>query len=391
MVSIRQALQLIDKTITVTGIETITAENSTDRILAEPVYAPIDMPPFRQSAMDGYALHVHPDFERYQVVGEIPAGSDKTYELKPGTCVRIFTGAAVPESATAVVMQEDCVAANGHIKINGTLLKGSHIRKQGEQIARGESALEPGTRLTPWCVGFLCALGITQVSVYRRPKIAVIATGSELIKPGQPLTPGKIYESNSYMLASAIKHYNCGEARLFWVHDDLDAVTQSLRDALTWADFILLSGGISAGDYDFAGRAMAQNGVNEIFYKVNQKPGKPLYFGTTGQNQYLFALPGNPSAAITSFLVYVLPAMRKAGGNGFTGLQKLKIPLAAAYTKTDNRAHLLKAFSDSGKIHILSGQNSDMLQSFTKANAIALIPEEAKTLEASEPVELFLL
>ncbi|MCC7455282.1 MAG: molybdopterin molybdotransferase MoeA [Crocinitomix sp.] len=391
MVSINQALKLIDSQVKLSARENVVLTEMVGRILAEPLYAPLDLPPFRQSAMDGYAINYLPDQKHYTIKGEIAAGSSDTFELKPGEAVRIFTGACTPHSANAVVMQENCIALDSLLTLQDEVKLFQHIRNQGDQIKKNSLALESGTLLNPAAVGFISALGIETVNVYRKPKIAIIATGSELIKPGNLLSAGKIYESNSYMLQAAIDYYRVGESEIFSVHDDLEATKSKLLEVMNRADFVLLSGGISAGEYDFVAQALNEIGVEGVFHKVRQKPGKPLYFGVEKNNRYVFALPGNPSAAMTSFLIYVLPALKKFAGGGFNGLQKIRGKIQTAYKKNDDRTHLLKAHTDEHSVRILDGQNSDILMSFIHANSIALIPEGSQTIDIDQSLEVFLL
>lgn len=391
MITIEQALQQIDEVVSVSSKITLPLTQSTGRTLAEPIYAPIDLPPFRQSAMDGYALNFNPDFDHYLIAGEIAAGDATTFTLEPGQCVRIFTGARVPDSANMVIMQEDIRIENGFIILENHVKEGSHIRKQGEQIKKNEPVYPAGRKLTPACIGFLCSLGVTEVMSYRKPSITIIATGSELVKPGQPLPQGKIYESNSYMLQSAVDYYKLADSKIIWVKDDLKEISEIIHSAIHQSDFILLSGGVSAGDYDFVSQALEMNGVKCIFHKVKQKPGKPLYFGKCETGTYVFGLPGNPAAAMTSFLVYVIPALRKFSGEGFTGLQKVQIPLENAYVKNDDKGYFLKASIKNHKAKILQGQNSDMMFSFSESDALMYIPEDVHQMEADDLVELYLI
>lgn len=391
MVTISQALKLIDNQVKKSQTEHVTLHKMVGRILAEPIHAPLDLPPFRQSAMDGYAINYQTGQKSYLIKGELPAGSPESFDLKQGESVRIFTGACVPDTANAVIMQENCSVKNSILTLQDDVKLFQHIRNQGDQIRKNSLALERGTLLSPAAVGFISALGIESVEVYCKPKIAIIATGSELIKPGNLLSPGKIYESNSYMLQAAIEYYRVGDAEIFSVHDDLEATKSKLIKVMNHADFVLLSGGISAGEYDFVAQALQQIGVEGVFHKVRQKPGKPLYFGVGKNNCYVFALPGNPSAAMTSFLIYVMPALKKFAGAGFNGLQKISGKIHIPYKKNDNRAHLLKAFTDQNSVRILDGQNSDILMSFTQANSIALIPEDAHTVDKDQTLEIFLL
>lgn len=241
MVTISQALKLIDNQVKQSQTEKVQLAKMVGRVLAEQIHAAVDLPPFRQSAMDGYAIHYLTDQKNYTIKGELPAARSDTFELKPGEAIRIFTGACVPDSANAVIMQENCIAQDTLLTLQDEVKLLQHIRNQGDQIKKNSLALESGTLLSPATVGFISALGIESVEVYCKPKIAIIATGSELIKPGNALTAGKIFESNSFMLQAAIDYYRVGEAEIFSVHDDLLATKSKLIEVMTHADFVLLS------------------------------------------------------------------------------------------------------------------------------------------------------
>jgi len=391
MVTIQEALNLINAEIATLANEVVGIEKMTHRILAEDLVAPIHLPPFDQSAMDGFALRLAPNVLSYKIVGELAAGSSQEYKLHPGECISIYTGAKVPDTANAVVMQEDAIKNETQISLTTDVIIGQHIRTKGEQIAEGTIALTKGTLLTPSLVGFICSLGITTTTVYKQPKIVVIATGSELTLPGTNLSVGKIYESNSFMLKSAVEFYQLGFVQIDRSEDSLEATKKAITKALETADFILLSGGISVGKYDFVERALTECGVKGVFHKVKQKPGKPLYFGKSDTNKFIFALPGNPSAAMTSFLIYVFPALKKAAGFPFKGLKKIQLQLSKDYVKSDERAHLLKSSIENNKVTILDGQNSDVLKSFAQSTGIAVIPAENKVTLANDFVDVYLL
>ena len=391
MVTITEALRLIDNEISTLNEETVEITSATKRVLSQHILAPINLPPFDQSAMDGYAINFKTQYDSFNIVGEIQAGSPQDYSLEPGQGVRIFTGAKVPESANVVIMQEDVTVFDKRITLTKKPNLGQHIRKTGEQIKTNEIALKKDTMLSPSAIGFICSLGLTEVMVYAQPKIEIIATGSELVLPGNKLAPGQIYQSNSFMLKSAVEFYQLGHTQIQCVEDSLEKTTEAIKIALDNVDFVLISGGISVGEYDYVERALKQLGVQGIFHKVRQKPGNPLYFGKLKNKKYVFALPGNPSAAMTSFLIYVLPALRKAAGFGFEGLKKIQMPIDQDYSKTDDRAHLLKSKIINNKIHILGGQNSDILNSFTDADSLALISEANALTKNNELIDAYLL
>ena len=370
----------------------IDVAGSTGYVLAEDVLSPIDMPPFPQSAMDGYALGAgsKKDGTGYRLIGEIAAGSSVQFGLKTGECVRIFTGAAVPESATAVVQQEWIERDGDAIILQREVAEMMHIRPKGEQIKTAQVALEKGTHITPGTIGFLHMLGITSVNAYAKPKTTILITGNELVEPGTELHFGQIYESNSQMLISALLREGT-ESESHRISDSLDETIEKLGKALETNDLIIITGGISVGDHDHVGNALAELGVTEVFYKVAQKPGKPLFFGTK-EGKAVFALPGNPAASLTCFYEYVLPVLRKFCGREDVHLPSFQLPLADQNSiRPLGRAQFLKASVQNGSVQILEGQSSAMLNTFALANALVYVEANCEPKSARDLVEVHLL
>ncbi|MDC8002480.1 molybdopterin molybdotransferase MoeA [Aureisphaera galaxeae] len=387
MVSIPEALQIIeDNVFPTTQSEMKRVSEALGYVLSEAVASPINMPPFRQSAMDGYALHLH-DSNTYTLVGEVKAGDAHQLDLNSGDAIRIFTGAAVPDTANAVVMQEKVSARGETIQIEGTVALHANIRPQGEQVKEGSTALEKGTLLTPAGIGFLTSLGITEVNVHKKPTITIVTTGNELIAPGQPLEHGQIYESNATMLASSLQGLGYDKVTIRKVEDDYDKTFKLLQSSILESDLVLITGGISVGDYDFVGKALIEMGVNQLFYKVKQKPGKPLFFGKK-EETVVFALPGNPAAALTCFNIYVRKALERMSGNLHFSITKTKEPLAAPFQRKGDRPQFLKAMYANGSVTILDGQSSAMLQTFALANALVFAPEEMVDMKPGDIVDV---
>ena len=338
--------------------------------LADEVKAPYDMPAFDNSAMDGYALCGI--FQEYNIVGEVAAGDTNSIALKAGEAVRIFTGARVPESASAVMMQEK-TKVEGNILLMEELPKmGQNIRKKGGELKEGQRVFEAGHVLNPRSMGLLGSLGLEQVQVFAKPTINLITTGNELVQPGQPKSEGQIYESNSFALTGAMKQFGFECQQTKQVADDFEATKRSIGETLQTCDVLLLSGGISVGDYDFVKQALEENGVEELFYKVFQKPGKPLFFGRKA-NQFVFALPGNPASSLTCFYIYVLPMLQKLSGYSKLGLPSYQFPMKHAYESRFDRPSFLKAGIVDGLVEILDGQGSSMIQSMALGNALAFV------------------
>ena len=357
--------------------------------LFEDIYSPINMPPFRQSAMDGYALHLHEDLT-YTLIGEVQAGNASRLQLKKGEAVRIFTGAPVPDTANAVMMQEKVKVDGNTISITHKINQELNIRPLGEQVKQGDLALKQGTKLTPAAIGYLSSLGITKVSVYKKPNIALVTTGNELIEGGQELTYGKIYESNSKMLLSALYSLKFYDVTIHKVEDDYHQTLSKLKEVINANDLVIITGGISVGDYDFVGKALKELQVEELFYKVKQKPGKPLFFGKKHHTS-IFALPGNPAAALTCFYVYVYIALQNMMNKKVNELPRVKAKSVSNFTKKGDRPQILKAIYNNEEVEILEGQNSSMQQTFAISNALVYAPEDVNEIKINDMVETILL
>jgi len=390
MITVEEAFELVDIHInTTTKPENKLVIDATGFVLSKDVLSPINMPPFRQSAMDGYALYLHND-DNYTVIDEVKAGDDHHPTINAGETVRIFTGSPVPDTANTVIMQEKVSRDGDQLKLNYPVSENENIRPLGEQIKKGELALQEGTKLTPAAIGFLTTLGIAEVSVYSKPSIAIVTTGSELIKVGQPLTYGKIYESNSWMLQSALQSLDYNTITLTKVKDDYTSTVSSIKKAISENDVVLISGGISVGDYDFVGKALTQLDVEQVFYKVKQKPGKPLFFGKK-EDKVIFALPGNPASALSSFYVYVYPTLQRLSGEKDFSLNRINVKSASTYFKKGDRAQFLKGYLKDGKVTILEGQSSAMLHTFALANVLVYVPEDVNNILVNDSVKVFCL
>ncbi|GGZ93056.1 molybdopterin molybdotransferase MoeA [Algibacter mikhailovii] len=390
MISISEAISQVKKTGKPLLKKTIkSVEKAGGYILYEDIMSPINMPPFRQSAMDGYGLHLK-DTLSYHLIGEVKAGDGHQPLLNPGEAVRIFTGAPVPDSVNAIMMQEKVTVDGSSITIDNQIPLEHNIRPLGEQVKTGDVALKKGTKLTPAAIGYLISLGITKVAVFKKPNIALITTGNELIEAGQDLPYGKIYESNSKMLLSALYNLKYYDVTLYRVEDDYNKTVKTLNDAIIANDLVLITGGISVGDYDFVGRALEALEVTELFYKVKQKPGKPLFFGKK-ENTQIFALPGNPAAALSCFYVYVYIALQQLMNRDVTELPRVKAKTLNSFQKKGDRPQFLKGIYNHGQVEILDGQNSSMLQTFALSNALVFAPGDINAIETGDTIEVILL
>jgi molybdopterin molybdotransferase len=389
MISVQEAFSILEQNLPALHKVECSLFQARKHILAQSLLSPINMPPFRQSAMDGYALCLH-DALVYKIIGEIKAGDSHIVELLPGQAVKIFTGAAVPDSAQAVIQIEKAAANGTQLLLDELVEPETNVRPIGEQISAGDLALEKGTLLNAAAIGFLAGLGFTKVSVFKKPKVGIVVTGNELSKPGTPLEYGKVYESNGIMLQSALIDSFYDAVTLYEVNDDFENTKNKLNEALTANDVVLVSGGISVGDYDFVARALKELQVKTLFYKVNQKPGKPLFAGKLN-NKMVFALPGNPAACLTCFYVYVLPTLAILSGAEANYQQAVLFPLAHDYEVKNTRSQFLKASISNGEAEILTHQNSSMLNSFSVSNGLVYVPHGHYELKKGDDVAVYLL
>lgn len=389
MVTVQEAISIIESNTVKLQTQQVDLIDALGCTLAQEIKSTIDMPPFNQSAMDGYAVALH-DSSIYTLIGEIKAGDNAQIELQPGECVRIFTGAMVPEGANCVAKQEIVERIDDtKIRVETPIFKFGNIRPKGEQISKGDLGLAQGTFINTGAIGFAAMLGRTSLTVYQKPQIAVIATGSELIKPGLELPDGAIYESNTFSLQAALKTAGFS-ASIDSVEDDYDATKAKIKDAIDRYDVVMITGGISVGDYDFVGDILSELGVNTGFYKIKQKPGKPMYFGYKG-SKLIFALPGNPASALSCYYNYVLPALNMMAGKAHPHLEKRTLTLQSDYKKTPKMTHFLKGLAQDDKVEILGKQSSAMLNSFVDGNCLIILEEGLENWNSGDKVQALMI
>ncbi|MGH8145217.1 MAG: molybdopterin molybdotransferase MoeA [Rhodanobacteraceae bacterium] len=362
-------------------IEAVRLEDTLGRVLAEDVRAPHPLPPFANSAMDGFALRgaeLPASGERlFKLVGEVFAGTDSAPEVGPGQCVRITTGAPVSPGADTVVIKENVTVDGNSVTVKAGEKAGANVRAAGEDYAEGDLAFTAGTPLGAAQLAVLAALGIAQVQVRRPPRIAVIATGNELVPAGQPLGFGQIHESNAVMLAALAREAHATVAVSLRIRDEPEALRAALLAAAADADIVVTSGGVSAGEADHLPSVLRE--VGEIhFHKVRLKPGMPTLFGQIGASLY-FGLPGNPVASAVTFRLFVGFALRALQGVG-TVPKTSRARLAAALHKRHARAELARCslHTDADGVQwatLHAKQGSGMLRGLAETDALALLPE----------------
>ncbi len=392
LISILEAKSLIAEHIKAIPTIKVSLNNAAGLILSEDIYSKTDVPPFNQSSMDGYALNYAgwKQNNTLKIEGLAQAGLAKHNPLQANNTCRIFTGAAVPPGADTVVMQEKVDIQDGKLIIkDSNLIAGQNVRIQGSEAKKGELALEKGCLLNAPAIGFLAGLGIHELMVHPRPTVSIILTGNELQQPGLPLSYGQVYESNSYALSAAIRELGILNVDVFSAEDDLKILTEVLAIAMEQSNLVLLTGGVSVGDYDFVIRAAEANGVEQIFHKIRQKPGKPLYFGKKG-DKYIFGLPGNPASVLTCFYEYVYPAIELLS-NREKELIRMNAILETDIKKPAGLSQFLKAYFDGKTVKDLKAQESFRLSSFAKANCLIKLDQDRTEYLAGEEVEIHLL
>jgi len=287
-------------------------------------------------------------------------------------------------------MQEKTSVENTTLILDEVPTLQQNIRPQGEQIVTGVLAIAEGNIMSPSAISYLTSLGVTKVTVYPKPKVAIVVTGSELVQPGGALSHGKIYESNSILLANTLKKEGILEYEIFRVEDNFEATRLLLDQVTQQNDFVLVSGGISVGDYDYVGSALKEIGTAQIFYKIKQKPGKPLFFGKRDKC-FVFALPGNPASALTCFYMYALPMLRFYSGIEKPFLPRVSRNLSHDYQVKGIRAQFLKAVVKGHDVSIIAQQSSAMISGFIEANAYVFVPENSGLITKATSVEVILL
>jgi molybdopterin molybdotransferase len=370
--------------------------------LAEDVVAPISLPSFDNSAMDGYAVVVEDvagasvdEPVELPVVGEIGAGRASILAISPGTAVKIMTGAPVPAGATAVVPYEWTDRGVARVRISQAPRPAQHIRPTGDDITEGDMLLEEGTVLGPRHLGLLAAVGRATVRTRPRPRVVVISTGSELRDPGSPLAPDAIYDGNSYLLAAAARAAGAIAYRVGIVPDDPQAFTEALGDQLVRADLVVTSGGVSEGDFDVVKEALSSQG-SMWFGGVAMQPGKPQGFGTVGEDDTpVFTLPGNPVSSYVSFETFVLPAIRRMMGKLPYSRPTTRARLTHGLSSPEGRQQMVRALYDTDRggafVTPVGGHGSHLLGDLATSNAIVVVPAETTSLQAGEMVQVLKL
>lgn len=378
LMPVEQALaQLLDEARPRLASETVTLAQAVGRVLLEDIVAACDVPPWHNSAMDGYAVDSRSlRTDTPLVISQrIPAGVAPA-ALAPATAARIFTGAPMPAGADAVVMQENCRVQGERVLVTTPVVSGENVRRQGADVALGSTVLQAGHRLRPQDIGVLAATGHATVRVGRLPRVVLMTTGDELVEPGQPLLPGQIYNSNVYTLAALLRVLGIEPIDAGRVPDTLEKTEAALRQAAQQADCIITSGGVSAGEEDHVRTALQRCGELAI-WKLALKPGKPFAFGRI-DDSLLFGLPGNPVSAFVTFLLLVRPALLAMMGATATCLPERLEPSGFALPVSGPRQAYLRVCLQGGggdrHLQVLPDQSSGVLSSVSRGDGLAIIP-----------------
>jgi len=368
-------------------------------VLAEDVTAAVSLPSFDNSSMDGYAVRAKDttnSSERtpttLQVTAEIAAGDTASYELVPGAAIKIMTGARMPAGADAVVPVESTDGGTAQVEIRRDVAPGDAVRYAGGDAAEGETLLTAGVRMRPLQIAVAASAGRKVVKVRPRPRVVVLSTGNELTEPGTPLVPGRIWDSNSYMLAAAVREAGALAFRRSVVPDDPAGVLPALEEQLARADLLITTGGVSMGGEHAVVKAALSELGTVTFRKVAMQPGMPQGFGTIGEKRVpIFTLPGNPVSAYVSFLLFVRPAIAALQGAGDLRLPAVRATLTAAARSPAGRRSYLRGVLSGDEVTPLSGQGSHQIATLGRANALIIVPEQETQLPEGDTVDVLVL
>lgn len=389
---------LLDHARPVAETEAVPLLDALGRVAAEDVTAPIAVPPFDRSPLDGYALRAadiasasRETPARLRVIGEACAGCGTVYQPGPGEAVRVMTGAPVPAGCDCVVRQEDTDEGDETVAVYAAVGAGKNVCYVGEDVQRGETLLPAGERLDSAHIGVLSSVGVTRVRIHRRARITLLCTGDELTQPGQPLTFGKIYDANQAVLTARLRELGVELTVLDSAADDPAKVAEALLAALPGSDLLLTTGGVSVGKKDIFHQVLPLMGVQRLFWKIAMKPGSPLLCGLC-QDKLIICLSGNPFAALACFEVFAVPVLRALSGETDCSLRRTRAVLEGAFPKASPGRRLVRARFD-GQRAVLTGDNhsSGSLKTMIGCNCLIDLPAGTPPVRSGETVEVILL
>jgi molybdopterin molybdotransferase len=394
MRSVEEALALVLDGLVPLGAERVAIADSLDRVAAEPLRGAVDLPPFDRSAMDGYAVRAADTAPgvSLRLTGAVAAGEVAPGALAPGSAARISTGAAIPPGADAVLQSELARADDGTVTPAEAVPVGRHVRRRGEDVRAGDVLVRAGERLTLPRVSSLASAGVGEVAAGRRARVAVLVTGEELLTPGAPLEPGRVHESNGLMIRLLARRAGALAGPVERAPDDRAATVDAVARALEAADAVVVSGGVSVGPHDHVRPAFAACGVEEVFWRVRMRPGKPLWFGRRGA-RLVFGLPGNPLSTIVGFCMFIAPALRRLEGEPDALPALVPGRLAVAAAPSDGRTTFLTARLQRAGDGVLEAtptarQGSHMTGALGESDGFAVVPDTAGQLPAGAAVQV---
>ena len=389
LLSIDEARAAVLEAVVPLGCERVHVDDALDRILAEDVTAAGDVPPFDNSAMDGFALAAGPAGRELAITGESRAGAPAAGAPAQGEAIRVSTGALVPDGTDAVVPVEQTQTTDGRVQVGAEVRPGQHIRRAGEDMRRGTKVVASGTRLGPAELGAAVVAGRAHVEVARRPRVALLITGDELRDPGEPLGPGEIHESNGTTLAALVARAHGDVVHRGRVGDTREATERAIGEALGAADVLVLSGGVSVGPHDHVKPALERNGVTQRFWRVALRPGKPTWFGTS-EDRLVFGLPGNPVSAMVTFLLFVRPALARLQGAP-AAAKRIRAVLAEDVERNPGRDEAVRVTLDGTAATPTGPQGSHQLTSMLGADGLAIVTAGDGTAARGETVDVELI
>jgi molybdopterin molybdotransferase len=400
MITVSEALATVLADSRPLGIEQVALTRAGGRVLAEQVQATRDVPPFRNTAMDGYAVRAADVATAgrdrpvtLRILEEVAAGAVPQVPVTPGGATRVMTGSPMPDDADAVVRVEDTTEQGDQVHVLASVPPGANVRHPGEDMKIGDIVLLPGHPLRPADIGLLASLGYAVARVFRRPEVAILATGDELVELGQPLAPGKIVNSNAYTLAAAVEEAGASARILGIVHDTPEASRAAFLDAFS-SDVVLSTGGVSMGVYDIVRETLRALGVQERFWKVAQKPGKPLTFGVRDRRP-VFGLPGNPVSSLVCFYLYVRPALRVMMGLTRVHLPTVRATLEESVRTAEGLTEFVRCTLEGEpgayRARITGSQSSGVLRSLSLGQGLIIAPPDMRTLPSGSTVRVIKL
>lgn len=385
MISLNEVNEILMSSVRVKGIGTIDIMKSLGRTLGEDIYSDIEMPPFNKSAMDGFAVNSKDLSKKFKIVETIPAGAFPQYEIGNGECSKIMTGAPLPKGADRVIKVEVTEEKEGYMYVKSED-RATNVCIRGEDMKIGDRVLEKGRILSPQHIGILASAGKKEVKVYNRVSIGVISTGTEIVDPGSELKPGNIYNSNLYSVSSQVLNSGFNLTGKISVKDDHLKIRKEISAMLDKADVLLITGGVSMGEFDYVPKILEEIGFKIHFHKVSVKPGKPTLFAS-GMNKWIFGLPGNPVSTFVIFEVIVKPFLYKIGGHSFTpfnikGIMKQRF----GRKKTERDLFIPVIYNSDGTVEAVEYHGSAHLKALENTNGILKVEKGVAEIPAGSDV-----